>query len=408
MGRKIAAAISEKLSAAQRAWKKLGLAGTLVALSLGLSPTMASDHADPVPLQDPESNITGLFFFPRGDQMVLVLNVRRSLLNPKPFSLNPLKPFNLEPFTYQINIDYTTPIGFGNKADLARYGGTVQKPEEISANATITLRLSDEAKLKDVVYWHLQDTDKIQTFVGVRDDPFIFPRFFKKNVISMVVILPRTALPADKQHFILWATSAKNGKMADHVGRSIRSQLPRFGFLNDLEPRDHVRALVEQKASRERIYNFLTSQREWWPRAIAELIQPTFLIRPYDLQPDVMIYNELRPAGFPNGRLLSDDVVAQVCATGDCLLQDLSFIEAKDPPWPRTAVNDKPLLDTLPFLAEPWEDGEEAAAPTDSIWPYIVAVLLVVVLLSWVAVEIVRRTVLFLFRRLWPRSVAAA
>ena len=41
----------------------------------------ASDHADPIGI-DPtkqEPNITGLFFFPDGDDMIVIFNVRPSL-----------------------------------------------------------------------------------------------------------------------------------------------------------------------------------------------------------------------------------------------------------------------------------------------------------------------------------------
>ena len=53
----------------------------LLAALFTLAPSLleASDHADPTALKEPESNITDLFFFPQGDQMILVFNVRRSL-----------------------------------------------------------------------------------------------------------------------------------------------------------------------------------------------------------------------------------------------------------------------------------------------------------------------------------------
>ena len=54
---------------------------TLFLALLALAPRAveASDHADPMILEDPDANITGLFFFPKGDQMILILNVRRAL-----------------------------------------------------------------------------------------------------------------------------------------------------------------------------------------------------------------------------------------------------------------------------------------------------------------------------------------
>jgi len=98
----------------------LGLAAVLAGDPVGLQ---ASDHADPVALKHPETNITGLFFFPQGDQMILIFNVRRSLRNPKPYTL--------EPYSYEVHMDLTTPVSFDKPDDVARYGGTVVTPKTI-------------------------------------------------------------------------------------------------------------------------------------------------------------------------------------------------------------------------------------------------------------------------------------
>lgn len=60
------------------------------------------------------------------------------------------------------------------------------------------------------------------------------------------------------------------------------------------------------------------------------------------LAPDVILFDVLRPAAFPNGRDLTDDVVDLV---GDP--RPLS----NDDPFP--AENDVPFLDEFPYLAEP-------------------------------------------------------
>jgi hypothetical protein len=320
------------------AWKLAALVLLAAALAGAPARLEASDHADPVALRHPESNITGLFFFPRGDRMILIFNVRRALRNPKPY--------NLEPFEYDVHMDLSTPVSFADASERARYGGSVKTPEAIHPDVTIKILLKDDATLKDISFSGLNNTDQITEYVGVRDDPFVFPRFFEKNIISMVMSIPMTAFPPGQHDFILWGTTSKDGVQEDHVGRSLRSQLPRFGFLNTLAPKDHVQKLMEEKKFWDDVYNFLHQKKEAMPKAIADLIQFTFQIRKYDLVPDVMIYSDRYPPGYPNGRLLSDDVVAQTCAFGDCLLQELSFIEGN---WPRKTVNDKPLLDESPF-----------------------------------------------------------
>ena len=79
----------------------------LCLFALTPSAVRASDHADPLHLTDPYSNITGLFIFPKGDQYILVFNVRKSLVGPKPYPLSP--------YDYVVNIDLTTPVSFAER-----------------------------------------------------------------------------------------------------------------------------------------------------------------------------------------------------------------------------------------------------------------------------------------------------
>jgi len=355
-------------------------------------PARASDHADPVNLTDPNANITGLFIFPKDDNYIVIFNVRRSLTASKPYDLSP--------YAYVVNFDLTTPILFNNKADRARYGGTILTPEKLHPDASITLRLNDDTTLKGIDVQGLQHTDEIKTYTGVRDDPFIFPRFFKVNVISMAMSIPKSAFPAGQRDFILWGITTKNGKESDHVGRSIRTQLPRFGTINTAAPNDHVKILTRVKKFTDWLYNFLKGNKEWWSQSFGDLLEFTFQIRNYDLVPDVMIYTDRFPPGFPNGRQLSDDVVAQLCATGDCLLQELSYIE--DSAFPRATENDKPFLADWPYLAAPWPDKPEST-PTRSIWPYLIGITLIAVLVIWGIIELIRRLFMWLWRK-WRRK----
>ena len=358
---------------------------------------VTSDHADPLHLTDPYSNITGLFIFPKGDEYIVIFNVRKSLVGPKPYPLSP--------YGYVVHMDLTTPVTFNSDEDRKRYGGTVVLPDQIHDDATITVRLNDDTTLKGITYTGLKNTDNIRVYTGVRDDPFIFPRFFNVNVISMVFGIPKNAFPDGQQDFILWGTTSKDGKMLDLVGRSVRSQLPRFPILNLAPPKDHVQLLMKEKKFWDDLCNFLNGNKEWWSQAIAGLLEFTFQIRKYDLKPDVMIYTNRFPPGYPNGRMLADDVNAITCTTGDCLLQELSFIEGD---WPRATVNDKPFLDHWPYLAEPWPDRPPPTPPTRSIWPYLIAILLVLAIFTWAVVELVRRLFMWLWRKFARNAPAAA
>ena len=378
----------------------LGLpALTLLAVLFALAPSFlrASDHADPMALKEPESNITGLFFFPKGDQMILVLNIRRGLTNPKPY--------NLEPFEYAVHMDLTSPVTFENAADRGHYGGTIVAPARLRSDVTIRIKLNNDTTLNNISFAGLKVPDeRIRVFTGVRDDPFVFPRFFKKNVISMVMSVPMAAFPEGQRDWILWGTTYKEGEQVDHVGRSNRTQLARFDTLNTLPPNEHLPEIMRLMKKWNDVFTFLNGFKEPYPKALAGVIQYILQIRRYDLAPDVMIYSNRFPPGFPNGRLLTDDVAAQTCQTGDCILQEISFIEGG---WPRQTVNDKQFLDEWPYLAEPWPDQPEAPPSTKSIWPYIIGVVLLFAIVSWAVIEIIRRSIMWLWWRWHQKPVLA-
>jgi hypothetical protein len=324
----------------------LGFALLLMPVAL-----QSSDHADPINLEVLESGITDLFAFPDGDQMIVMLNTRRALTTPPPYQL--------EPFEFAIYMDLHTKVTVDNKEESARYGGSIAAPEGIKPDVTIKIRLKNDATLNSVKYEGMQITDGIKLFTGVRDDPFIFPRFFKRNAIVMVLSIPFSSFPQGQQDWILWGTSTrlKDGVQIDHVGRSNRTQQGRFDFLNTLPPSQHVAAIKAHNQTRSRIEKFLM---ECFP-PLVNAFQPLFKIRPYDDFPDVMIYTKQYEIGFPNGRKLTDDVAALTCDQGDCPLVEGSYIDS--PAWPRATVNDKPFLKEFPYLAEPWPTSPPPPPP---------------------------------------------
>ncbi len=371
-----------------------GLILLLLAVSaLGLAPSVlrASDHADPLKLEEPESNITDLFFYPKGDQMILILNVRRALLNPKPY--------NLSPFEYVVHIDLTAPLSFDDIPNRARYGGTVIDGSKLKDDVRIGIRLNDDTTMKTFDVKGL-NRDKIKLYTGVRDDPFIFPRFFKRNIIAMVMSIPMSEFPAGQRDFILWGSTIKDGKFIDHVGRSNRTQQARFDSLNTLPVQQHVEEIMRLMKKWDDAFKTLNGFKEWYSKAIAGVVQYLVQIRKYDVQPDVMIYSSRFPVGFPNGRLLTDDVGAITCSTGDCILQDLSFIEGG---WPRATVNDKPFLEEWPYLAEPWPETQEPAPSTKSILPYIILLVLIFAIVSWLLVSLFLKIFMWLWMKFWPK-----
>ncbi len=327
----------------------------LIILAMLAVPAFASDHADPlVVVDDPEANLTDLFFFPHGDNYVVILNARRATLKGKPFPVTP--------YEYTINIDLHSKVTFDNEADRARYGGTVVNPSGIKPDVVFSLGLNDDLTLRKKEVTGLQHPELIHWYSGLRDDPFIFPRFFGKNAISIVAEFPKTCFPAGQQDFLLWGVASKNGKQLDHDGRSSRTQQNRFNALNFIPPSEHVAEMMKEMPKQAKWQQELLHYKLTVP--LANVTQLLVFLRKYDLAPDVMIYTTRFPCVFPNGRKLTDDVAAITCASGDCILQELSFIEGG---WPRATKNDKPFLDTFPYEADPWPEKAEMPGPV-SLW----------------------------------------
>src|SRR5258708_2475834 len=125
---------------------------------------LASDHADPIFLSDPEANITGLFCFPHNDQLILILNVRRSTTKGTPFPL--------APYEYDINIDTHSEVTYDDE-NRARYGGKVTNPEGISADINIKIPLHRDLTFDDATDTALQEMQGVTHPHGRRAHPLI-------------------------------------------------------------------------------------------------------------------------------------------------------------------------------------------------------------------------------------------
>lgn len=328
------------------------------------SSSFGSDHADPLLNRKQEGGITDLFgFVGEGSQsLTLIVCVRRSLTSEGPIPLLP--------YTYTFNIDLNSEVSYDDReGTLARYGGRVVNPRNISPEISIAVNLHDSPEtipsdsssglepsylsktlVRKVVTSGIE-AEQFRIWAGVRDDPFILHSFSNTNCVAIVVEIPLKQFAPSQTDFLIWATSARRGKQIDHVGRSLRTMLPRLGFLNTLPPSKHVDAI---------------RQRDERPGPIADLsafaIPPLFGLRSYDFEPDVMILSlrEERlsaerpfPNTYPNGRYLTDDVARICCEQGDCLLFEVSLADAHHDGLARPTANNKDFLPTFPYLADP-------------------------------------------------------
>ena len=410
--------------------RRFVMAISLLALACAVvAPSFGSDHADPIFNTEPDAGLTGLFVFPVGGEMggempaeaadpdleadastdhaaesadadasaedasegedaaaeetapttprelIVILGIHPALLAAGPY--------DVEDYRYNIFIDHHSEVQFSDPADLARYGGTVVHPKGISPDVTMRFRLNGDATLAESNIEGM-DSSQIEVVSGVYDDPFIFPRFFGKNVIAIALRIPVSALPEGREDFLFWGTTeeAKSGDQVDHVGRSNRTQVARFDFLNTVPPNEHVEVIHQMAHKRQKVQNFL---KRYPPPALWQAFQLLQNIRHYDYAPDVMIFSFRNEAKFPNGRQLADDIVGIICETGECLLQETAFQESEA--FPRITTNDKPFTDEFPYLAAPWPDEKPERQP-GCFFPTLL-ILIVLGLLAWVFFKIV-------------------
>jgi hypothetical protein len=383
-----------------------------VALLLLALPLRASDHADPIHLPQGKEffddgkpneaavaraagNTTDLFVFPLKEDGTLAdfpLKEGEEVHSLDPTELAQIKslavilcvrpglrkapPLDLSAYTYSIHMDLHSRLTFDKKSEMARYGGSIPEPEKIDPDVTIEIQLNNDTTLKkqtitspsklfknfDKVHVYdaknvkqkadeiRQNPNDIHLYTGYQDDPFIFPRFFGSNVVSMVMIVPISCFPDGQRNWLCWANTHKGDKQFDHVGRSLRTQNPRFDLLNTLPPKDHVAALKKESDNPSLMRDVFLKLG----------FDSMFEYRPWDFVPDVMVYTDQFNIGFPNGRRLTDDVAALLARNGDTLLLELSY---KNNTWPRATTNDKPFFAQFPFLAEPWPDSEAKPGP---------------------------------------------
>lgn len=349
--------------------------------------------------------------------MVVILCVRRSLTQTGSL--------RLVPYTYKVHMDLTSTVSYddtpadhpepphdhseGDDHDhaprpstspasrparptgaeaRARYGGFVETSLGIKDDVLIEIGFENDASVREFQVKGLKDPEvvlskgavdprKITVWSGVRDDPFIFPAFFRTNVVAVVMSIPMTKFPEGQKDWLVWATSHQGNRQLDHVGRSQRTQNPRFELLNTLPPRDQVAAIAAEHESPGLFRDI----------ALRLNFRAAFAYRAWDQVPDVMIFTTRHQAGFPNGRFLTDDVAAMLAQHGDIQLLELSHIIGG---WPRQTTNDKPFLAAYPYLAPPWPDRDPDPPPGLSMasWAKLFGIalglLLLLVLENWV------------------------
>jgi hypothetical protein len=275
----------------------------------------AADHGDTphlisIPRQD--ARISDLHVFTNGENLVLALSTFPNL--PGTGYQFPAD------LTLRFHIDNHSEVAFDNETDNARFGGTIVRPGNMGADIVLEITFDDfgDPTLNASGISSLQEED-IQLFAGMRDDPFIRGPQIGRNVAAVVLELPLVYVLRDSSTILVWASSKVpdiHGSQSELGARALRSQCPQ-PVCNALDGPD-----LDLRNE--------TSPHKYWKKL--------------GLRPDVVIFDTSRPAGFPNGRLLTDDVVNIVAPFGQNIL-------GNDHPCP--SENDLPFLSMFPYLAPP-------------------------------------------------------
>ena len=281
----------------RKRWLGVGASSPAIALALVvLAPIVvrASDHADPVGGAK-ESNLTDLFFFPQGEQFVLIFDVR-------PASTAPL-PYDLDDKTFTVNFASTARSRFDNAADRAC--ATARRssiPAPSAPKPRSRIGLNDDGSLRGGRS-PAHRRRGIRVWTGIRDDPFIFPPFFKKNVVAMWSASRATSFPWGRG-FRRWATDDE-GRASRSTTSAARSApscrvTPRPTSTSSRRrtkcryPRGHQ--------ARNKVGNFLMKYKE--TAGAIPLWQSTLQMKPFDPVPDVMVSPRVTRR-LSDGRLLT-------------------------------------------------------------------------------------------------------
>lgn len=275
---------------------------TMAFLLTAAVPALAADHADSplltsIPRHD--AKITDFHAFAKGDNLVLATctNPTAARVNSYTFP---------EDLAVRFHIDNDSEVSYADASINATYGGDIVDADKVSAEYVVEVSF-DASGNASVSREGLASSVPVQLFAGLRDDPFIRAPRQGVNTPCVVVELPMSSVVGSQSTLLVWSTTKVpdvNGPVSEHGGRALRSMFPENDAMNTSSPRNHYRA--------------------------------------FGLRPDVVIYDTSRPAAYPNGRALEDDVVDLV---GD------PRVLGNDAPFP--TANDKPFLSGFPYLAEP-------------------------------------------------------
>lgn len=290
----------------------------LTLIFIPINSVIASDHSDTllhIEQGRNDARITDLYAFTKDENLILILNIDPSVPDGA--------------LTYEFPTDVEYVINIDNDSEVSSEGEVLNK-NNVDEDIVISIRFDEQgnAKINNeelsfssilaipfLVLFSCSSDDEIKIedaitnfFAGPRDDPFIRGPRIGRNIAAIVIEIPVETVVKNNNPLLIWATTSVDefeGAFQERAGGPFASMLNEL--LNFIHPREDFEEL--------------------------------------GINTDVLVLDTTKPSGFPNGRVLEDDVVDLVCP-GFC-----DNILNNDDPFP--SQNDVPFLDEFPFLAPP-------------------------------------------------------
>jgi Domain of unknown function (DUF4331) len=316
----------------------------------GPSAARASDHLDAPGLTPPggsvQTDITDLYAFnspSNSANTVLVLNVNTGPTGSNfTFGRGIPSVGNTKGVLYNLNIDNNgdavTDVNLRVRFGQPAADGS--QPFEVRRNGKLLISMDQGLSTAFGAAPHIVTVGDVKAFAGRRDDPFFFDLagflglngrsfcdghqtdfFAGRNVSAIVLELPTSMLAADSAHpkIGVWASTNADATQIDRVGRPAINTVFNHGpDKNRFNAGNPVNDWRDFGAS---FVNTLTTLGAADPNGLAHF-----------LLPDILTYDTSKPAGFPNGRTLSDDVIDTELnlitngkLTTDCVGNDSTF-----------------------------------------------------------------------------------
>lgn len=362
----------------------LGLCAAALAFGAG-GWLMASDHKDgPITGAHPPIDIADLYAFRSPtdpDNLVLVMDVR-GFIPPSEAASTRFDPRLLYQFLIDVDGDAVEDgviqaQAVGTGADqVVRFRGVA--PPRMTGNAHQVLpAVAATVPVTTTGAAEVATGGGLRVFAGVRDDPFFFDfarfqqirqekaqsfrvpgmdTFAGTNVLSLVVEFPIALLGGGGPELGVWASVGMQGLVEErgHAhpqpdsldATDVYDQVDRMGWPGvavffipkPMTPAYNRLAPAADAANyRDEIVQTIVQE---YRQPLAEAQELAAM-----LTPDILPIDVSRPTGFPNGRLLGDDVVNVVLTKlfqgNPGLMED------------NVASNDKAFLSTFPYVAPP-------------------------------------------------------